>query len=185
MLEVEMKFPLAERSHWEARLSDCGAVWVVDRREEDHYFNAPDRNFAQTDEALRLRRIGEANFLTYKGPKRDTLTKTRTEIEVPLACGDAAAQDMQRVLVALGYKPVAVVRKQRRIYRLERDGWPMEITLDEVESLGHFVEIEVRTSEERFELARDALVRLAESLDLNQSERRSYLQMLLQLSPGS
>ena len=60
-------------------------------READHYFNAPDRDFARTDEAFRLRRIGAANFVTYKGPKRDAQRKMRTEIEVPLPDGDEAA----------------------------------------------------------------------------------------------
>ena len=46
----------------------------------DHYFNGHDRDFHQTDEAFRIRRMGEKNFLTYKGPKRDTDTKTRIEI---------------------------------------------------------------------------------------------------------
>ena len=83
------------------------------------YFNPPDRDLKETDEAFRLRRIGRTNCLTYKGPKRDAETKTRTEIEVPLGDGDETAADMERMLVALGYRPVVVVRKQRRVYRFD------------------------------------------------------------------
>ena len=92
MLEVEMKFPIGEFTALEARLHDWGARQRADVQEADHYFNAPDRDFARTDEALRLRCIGPANFVTYKGPKRDRQTKTRTEIEVPLAEGSPAAE---------------------------------------------------------------------------------------------
>src|SRR5439155_13134616 len=115
MLEVEMKFPVVDFAPLEAKLREWGAHAVGMRQEAYHYFNAPDRHFARTDEALRLRRIGPANFVTYKGPKRDLQTKTRTEIEVPLADGDAVAKDFLGLLTHLGYRHMAVVRKQRRI----------------------------------------------------------------------
>ena len=105
MLEVEMKFPIQEFTPLEGRLRQFGAREGPAVREADHYFNAPDRDFAHTDEALRLRRIGPTNRITYKGPKRDRQTKTRTEIEVPLAEGDRVADDFGRILVHLGYRP--------------------------------------------------------------------------------
>ena len=78
MLEVEAKYRLPDPTAVESRLREWGAVLVADHAEADHYLNAPDRDFARTDEALRLRRIGEQNFLTYKGPRRDATSKTRT-----------------------------------------------------------------------------------------------------------
>src|ERR1700732_1626722 len=109
MLEVEMKFPVADLSSLERRLADSGAVEEQTLDEADCYFNAPDRDFARTDEALRLRRIGSANFVTYKGPKIDAQTKTRVEVEVPLAEGDRWASDFMQLLTYLGYRKVAVV----------------------------------------------------------------------------
>jgi hypothetical protein len=73
----------------------------------DQYFNHPARDFAQTDEALRLRRVGEVNFITYKGPKLDAITKSRHEIELPLPSGDAAATGFAELLTTLGFQPVA------------------------------------------------------------------------------
>src|SRR5438132_10942337 len=130
MLEIEMKFPVVEFTALESFLARAGAHEQTALAEADHYFNAPDRDFARTDEALRLRRIGPANFATYKGPKRDAQTKTRTEVEVPLAEGDRVAEDFTRLLTHLGFRPVAVVRKQRRVYHLERDGFALEVCLD-------------------------------------------------------
>jgi adenylate cyclase class 2 len=179
MLEVEVKYRAADWPSVRARLAVWGADLVEERTDADHYFNAPDRDFKQTDEAFRLRRIGPRNVLTYKGPKRDTATKTRTEIEVPLADGDEAAADMQRMLAALGYRPVAVVRKRREVYRFTRDGFDVEACLDEVEGVGPFVELEVLTDESRFEYARTVVLRLAAELGLKHQERRSYLEMLL------
>jgi adenylate cyclase class 2 len=179
MLEVEMKFPVADFAPLERTLAAWGTKPAVERCDADHYFNAPDRDFAQTDEALRIRRIGSSNFVTYKGPKRDPLTKTRTEIEVSLAEGDEPAEDFARLLTHLGYRAVAVVRKRRRIYHLERDGFAVEVCLDEVEEVGRFAELEIVAPEEQFPAARELLLHLARELGLTASERRSYLEMLL------
>ena len=78
---------------------------VADHAEADHYLNAPDRDFARTDEALRLRRIGENTFLTYKGPRRDAASKTRTEVEVPCPPGEATAEAYLKLFRSLGYRP--------------------------------------------------------------------------------
>jgi adenylate cyclase class 2 len=179
MLEVEMKFAGVDFGPVEQRLAGWGAREDSPRQDADHYFNAPDRDFAQTDEALRVRRIGAANFVTYKGPKRDAQTKTRTEVEVPLADGDRAAEDFMRLLTYLGYRPVAVVRKLRRVFHLERRGFAVEVCLDEVDGLGRFAELEVQAPEEQLPAARAAVQELAAELGLTAGERRSYLEMLL------
>jgi adenylate cyclase class 2 len=180
MLEVEMKFPVDDLPALERRLVAWpGAAPAAPLDEADHYFNAPDRDFARTDEAFRLRRIGPANFLTYKGPKRDAQTKTRTEVEVPLAEGDAVAEAMTRLVRHLGYRPVWVVRKRRRIFRVRRDGFALEVCLDEVDGLGSFAELEIQAPEEQLDAAREVLRRAAADLGLGASERRSYLELLL------
>src|SRR5438477_1074666 len=158
LLEVEMKFPNADFPILERHLADKNAQLVSTLDEADHYFNAPDRDFARTDEALRVRRIGPANYVTYKGPKRDKQTKTRTEIEVALAEGDPAAEDFMRLLQHLGYRAAAVVRKRRRIYRLTRDGYVLEVCLDDVEGVGRFAEVEIQAPEEQLDAARDVLM---------------------------
>jgi adenylate cyclase class 2 len=179
MLEVEMKFPGADFPLLEKRLVEWGARADPSLEEADHYFNAPDRDFARTDEALRLRRIGTANRVTYKGPKRPGRGKTRTELEVPLADGDTVAADCLQLLTHLGYRPVAVVRKRRRIYHLQRDGFALEVCLDEVDGLGHFAEIEIQAPEQREHEAQAVLLAVAAELGLTTDERRSYLEMLL------
>jgi adenylate cyclase class 2 len=185
MLEIEMKFPGADFPILERRLTEWGAVAEAAIDEADHYFNAPDRDFAVTDEALRLRRIGPANRVTYKGPKRGTTGKTRTEIEVPLAEGDAVAVDFSRLLQSLGYRPVGVVRKRRCIFRLKRGGFPMEVCLDEVEGLGRFAEVEIVAPEEELAAARAVLLETAAALGLSGEQRRSYLEMLLASRGGA
>src|SRR5438132_388612 len=179
MLEVEMKFPVDNFTGLENKLAAASARGTAPIQEADHYFNAPDRDFARTDEALRLRRIGPKNRVTYKGPKTDKETKTRKEIEVPLAEGAETAEGFVQILQNLGYRPVAVVRKQRRIYQLERNKFHLEICLDEVAELGSFAELEIVAPEDQLDKAQATLLLLAGELGLKKSERRSYLELLL------
>jgi len=177
--EVEQKFRVANPAELEGRLVELGAdfdppVWQV-----DGYYAHPARDFATTDEALRIRRVGDANFVTYKGPKLDQFTKTRREIEVPLAEGEQPAADFGNLLVALGFRLVAEVYKQRRLAELPWQGLSVEVALDQVERLGHFVELEVRADDGDLEAARQNIASLAARLGLLQGERRSYLELLL------
>jgi adenylate cyclase class 2 len=179
MLEVEVKYRAADLKRLEANLHRFSARLTEEREDADAYFNAPHRDFAKTDEALRVRRIGTANFVTYKGPKIDANTKTRREIEVPLADGAKSAEQFQNLLQAIGFKPVAVVRKKRRLFELSREGYTLHVSLDDVELVGTYAEVEIVAPEAEVERARAAVLRLAAELGLTESERRSYLELLL------
>lgn len=85
MYEVEQKYPLSDVAAVEAALARLGATWHGTVEQVDRYFNHPCRDFAATDEALRLRRTGEALAITWKGPRLDATAKTRRELELPLA----------------------------------------------------------------------------------------------------
>jgi adenylate cyclase, class 2 len=179
MFEIEQKFLCPDFAAIEERLSEWQARRGEEQIEADHYVNAPDRDFARTDEAFRLRRIDTKNFLTYKGPKQPGNVKVRTELEIRLRDGDEAAEQIMQLLAHLGYRPVAVVRKQRRHYHLERGGFAMTVCLDEVERLGRFVEVEIVAPEKQAEAARSLLAETAAALGLTELERRSYLNLLL------
>lgn len=184
MLEVEVKYRAGDRAATVAVLLDAGATLAQDRTDVDLYFAAPDRDLKATDEAFRLRRIGSKSYFTYKGPKRDSETKTRTEIEVALAEGDVTAADAERLLLALGYRPVATVKKKRRVYQLARDGFDLEVCFDSVERAGEFVELEILADDAQYEAAKAVLLGLAAELGLTDQERRSYLGMVLEAQRG-
>jgi adenylate cyclase class 2 len=184
MLEIEMKFPVADFAPLEQTLAGWGVRPEEAQVNADHYFNAPDRDFAATDEALRVRRIGGANRVTYKGPKRAARARVRTEIEVGLADGEQPAQDFMRLLTCLGYRPVAVVRKRRRGFHLRRDGFDLEVCLDEVDDLGRFAEVEIVAPEDQLERANGVVTQVTVGLGLANPERRSYLELLLARQGG-
>ena len=183
MLEIEIKYRVDDFAELETRLGGWRAEPKEDRTDIDEYFQAPHRDFARTDEAFRLRRIGSANFITYKGPRSDAATKTRLEIEVPLAKGDEPADDFRSLAKALGFRPVALVRKQRRTFEMQREGFEIEVCLDTVADVGRYVELEIVAPDEVLEKARSVLLQMAKELELEKMERRSYLELLLETRP--
>jgi adenylate cyclase class 2 len=177
--EVEVKFPLEDPEPICGDLEKLGIKWLGIREEVDLYFQHPSRDFSQTDEALRIRHSGGRAFLTYKGPKLDPTTKTRDEIELPLDPDPTSLANWRRLLERLGFRPVAEVSKRRRRGILEWGHYQVEVSMDEVEELGWFLELEVVVEPDEFPLARDQVLALTQELGLGPSERRSYLELLL------
>lgn len=178
MYEVELKVEADHGSVREA-LADAGAERVGTVTQVDTYYNAPHRVFAETDEALRIRRerhLGDDNEttkLTYKGPLVEDASKTRKEHETAVIDDDATAG----ILDGLGFEPAATVRKEREYFQL--DGYT--VTLDDVIDLGAFVEVEQETTEDNVERVRVGAADVLRALGLNPAEqiRTSYLGLLL------
>jgi adenylate cyclase class 2 len=178
-IEVEQKFRLLERSAIDARLASLNPSPPTATVQVDCYFAHPNRDFARTDEALRLRREGELNYITYKGPKLDQATKTRREIEVALPAGQPTADETAELLQALGFSRVAEVTKHRVESKVHWQGWEVGVSLDDVVGLGNFVELEIMADQRAVDAARECLASLAAHLGLGNCERRSYLELLL------
>ncbi len=176
MIEVEVKYRLTDTAALVERLLALGAHARIPVEQCDLYFSHPSRDFAKTDEALRVRSVGGACVATYKGPKLDATTKTRREIETPLADAPAFVQ----MLEALGFQRVATVTKRRQPFSLEWESQVLEIAIDDVEDLGAFVEVEALAEPEGLDAARERVIAAAAELGLEQGERRGYLEMLLE-----
>jgi adenylate cyclase class 2 len=178
MYEVEVKVR-ADHEAVRERLDALGADPVNEVTQVDTYYDAPHREFVETDEALRVRRetpVDGTEFaeLTYKGPLVESESKTRREVETGVEDGEAADD----ILVALGFEAAATVRKDRERFAL--DGYT--ITLDAVEGLNEFVEVETEVEgESEVESAREAAYEVLRDLGLNPDEqiRTSYLGLLL------
>jgi adenylate cyclase class 2 len=176
MYEVELKLRAGHEAVRE-RLSTLGAENAGTVTQVDTYYDAPHCDFAETDEALRIRREetadGSTTRVTYKGPLVETASKSRREVET----GVADADDFDSILNALGFSPAAVVEKERERYRLD----DYTVTLDTVTDLGEFVEIERHAPEADLETTRrGAADRLRDlGLDPDEQIRTSYLGLLL------
>lgn len=180
MYEVELKFPLNDPDAFVARLVAAGAKPGPAVDQCDLYFNHPARDFEQTDEAFRIRSIGDRHHLTYKGAVVDSQTKTRREIEVGLQGAEAFGKTAE-MLRFLGFRPVREVRKHRQTYGLLEAGRKYEITVDAVDGLGLFAEVETLADEAGKAAAVAAILALVEQFRLPPPERKSYLQLLIEV----
>jgi adenylate cyclase class 2 len=180
MYEVELKFPLNDSRDVIALLTELGSQFATPIEQVDRYFNHPARDFRQTDEAFRIRSVGSSNCLTYKGPILDRSTKTRREIEIDFADSSHSATQMAEMWLQLGFRHVRDVRKIRTPGSLEWNNRRYELALDTVPPIGTFLEIELVVQDADRDAARDAILKLADKLNLHQPERRSYLELLVQ-----
>jgi adenylate cyclase class 2 len=175
MYEVECKVR-ADHESVRTRLAELVGSSLGSVEQSDTYYNAPNRNFAETDEALRVREERAENtvetLLTYKGPLVDSESKTREEAETAVSDPEA----IRSILAGLGYEPAATVHKKRERYTV--DG--VTVTLDHVENLGEFVEAELDV-EDGIDEARGRVTEVLEELGIDPDEqiRISYLGLLL------
>lgn len=184
MVEVEAKLRLPSCNRLEElrhRLQELGARLLEEKNEEDTYYQHPCRDFAETDEALRLRVTSTGGAeVTYKGPKQVLgRGKARSEHTVHLKPGEL--EEAKAILLALGFQPAATVRKRRAYYQLGS----LLVTLDTVEGLGCFAEIEYTGKASPEEAVRE-IEEAIEKLGLQEAEplHRSYLELLLEKSKG-
>lgn len=178
--EVEVKYPVTDAACLQAALEKLGVQWTERVVEQDIYFQHPCRDFASTDEALRLREAGGKAFLTYKGRKTDSVTKTRQEIDLPLDLAATPISLWVRLLAELGFRQVAPVVKTRCRGFVVWEGKRIQVCVDDVAELGCFLELELPAEEENLAEAREVVLSLGRHLGFDRSERRSYLELLLE-----
>lgn len=193
MFEVELKVR-CDHDRVRETLAELGVELDRARAQTDTYFNAPNRDFATTDEALRIRRSVELEdpigsdietavtestaqgqaTVTYKGPRIDETSKTREEIETAVGDGEALVS----ILEELGFESVGTVTKIREIG--EVDGYT--IALDRVAGLGEFVEVERTVPEDSIDTARAGARSCLRELSLDPADgiQTSYLELLLE-----
>jgi predicted adenylyl cyclase CyaB len=105
-------------------------------------------------------------------------------LELALKDGEAYRAEFETLLSLLGFAPVMTIRKLRRKTDCRWDGYVVEVSLDEIDELGTFVEIETTSDLESLDRAKAALASLARHLQLSRPECRSYLELLqLELGP--
>jgi adenylate cyclase class 2 len=137
--EVELKARVDDSEGLLGRIKEAGGVFLREVVQEDYYFKHPCWDFKEKDEALRLRREGAVCILTFKGPRLGKSAKVREELEVRLDDFKGMAALLQR----LGFEKAFTIKKRRSDFSLEG----ATISVDSVEGLGEFVEIEVLVRE--------------------------------------
>lgn len=179
MYEVEVKVKVSDLRLIQTRLEGLGANLLRKGRERDVYYSSPWRDFARTQEVLRVREedYGVKRYvLTYKGPRSGKEVRAREEIEAQVE----EPEKVQEILARLGFQRLREVRKSRTIYGLRN----LSISLDDVHELGTFIEVEGKVEAPELRPKAEADIRsLLTSLEISftEVEPRTYLELLLQV----
>lgn len=178
-LEVEQKYRVENFVSIESSLKILACEPMVAESQCDIYLRHPSRDFGITGEAFRVRETNGISLVTYKGVKEPGAVKIREELEIPLAEG--TKEQWLTVLERLGFQRVAEVRKARRSTRIEINGIMITVSLDSVEQLGCFVELEAIVNDRTtLEATQSTIQQLADKLQVHRIEPRSYLRQLLE-----
>jgi adenylate cyclase class 2 len=172
MLEVELKVKVPSLEPVREQLARKKARSGGKVHEHDIYYNAPHRDFGQTDEAVRVRYKDDHAVVTYKGPKIKKFgLKAREELNFAVESGET----FETMLDRLGFTKTLEVNKWRETYKLGN----ASVSLDTVDGLGTFAEIEV-IAENEADNPTDRIGKIAQEIRVEgEPILESYLELLL------
>jgi predicted adenylyl cyclase CyaB len=176
--EVELKARLQNPAAIESAARQLGSFKYETFKEDVYFRRKGDANKIPTDR-YRLRRMPGQLVVTYKQKIRADGTEVNDETEFEVDNAHAFFKFTDR----FGFEPFVVKRKKSRVYQVER----ADVELNEVEHLGHFIEIEILCHKEsEVPFARTELARLYNQLALTPAdlEPRFYIDMLQEAYPA-
>ena len=179
MIEVEVKLKIRDRKETADKLSMLDFQMGNQKKEIDIYFDNKEGTFRKEDKALRIRQCENLTenecicYMTYKGPKLDSISMTRKEVEMQIE-DEKTGREM---LENLGFASVHPVVKLRQYYHKKN----LTACLDQVDGLGDFLELEMMADcEEKREEALGDIIAVLGDLGYGKEDiiRTSYLSML-------
>ena len=156
-IEMEIKVKLSKEEYNNLyEIMDYKAKYIKDSKQQDVYYQ-PEYFNANMNKWLRIRLSGNKKILTYK--KLDNKMYCE-EYEVEINNSD----NMDKILLSIGLKKITEVIKSRRIYSyLDK----YEVSLDHVENLGYFIEIEVKEKITDYSKEYDELLKNSKKIGIN------------------
>ncbi len=182
MIEVELKVIVKNITKVEEQLLHIGFIKGNYLKESDYYLDDESGSIRNNDQALRircsedLRSESVTNTITFKGPKLDTISMTRKELEIQTDNLETGIE----IFSSLGYKKIYPVIKWRQYYHKNN----ISVCIDQVEHLGNFFELEIIVENElEKNEALEQLFVLLEELGYQKEDiiTKSYLSMLQNL----
>jgi adenylate cyclase class 2 len=173
MIEVEVKVKVVDDV--EKLINVLGGVLIGVEEHVDVYFNHSSRDFKDTDEVLRLRKVNSHAELTYKGPRIGSVSKTREELTLVVDSFDTCRE----ILRKLSFIEFIELSKTRKIYRVDE----FKINLDDVRGLGKYVEVEAEASSiSDVPNVEGKIRRMLEKLGFREEQfiKKSYIELILE-----
>lgn len=161
-IEVEIQVFIQDPSKAEARLNEAGK-FVKSREQTDKYYILPHRDFFakdMPDEYLRIRHEQDRSHLNYSFLhfNEDGWLRATDEYETLIEKPEVAEEIFERINLV----PKVVVKKVRKYF----DCGDFEVTLDNIEDLGDFMEVEARKDFGGIDVTREACKKFLDSLNI-------------------
>src|SRR5262245_20395299 len=138
--EVELKAHLSQPAEVEARAAELGE-FVKESFKEDIYFRRQGDTQLVPIDRFRLRREAGKAVVSFKEKKQ---VEGRVEVNEEVEFEADNPHAFFRFAARFGFEPFVVKRKKSRVYRIGR----AHAEINEIEHLGHFVEIEIMCDDE-------------------------------------
>ena len=169
-METEIKIRLTEEEYKNINIRlEQNSTFIKETNQEDAYYEPKNHQFTKQksiNKWLRIGNRGNKSILNYKNWHDN---KYCDEYAVELDTDT----NMEKILFALGFERIAFVKKQRKTFMYQNK---YEFSLDFVEKLGYFVEIEVKEYDMDVLQEYETLLKLAKefNLNLNAMDKKGY-----------
>lgn len=171
-IETEIKIKISSEEYKEIDLFlKNNAKFLKESKQIDKYYQPTYRSFLKEkneiiNEWLRIGIRGNKKILNYKN-WHDNMFCDEYEVEID------NENNLDKIFNILGLEEIALVDKVRKVYFYLNK---YEIALDYVETLGYFIEIEVKKYDDSAICEYDNLLKIAKSLNLNLDniDKRGY-----------
>lgn len=132
-IELEMKFSVANPKDLEIKILELGFKFIKEKKQLDYYYSPAHKSFAGTRQYyLRVRQQDDGSAIFAFHNVIDNLKTEELEVNI------SNFVVFLEILKRLDYHLDCLVEKNRQIYRNTN----FEITIDQVNDLGVFVELE-------------------------------------------
>ena len=176
-MEIELKFPLMNHNEVFKKLLESISQPVVNNQ-KDTYYNHPSRDFLSAKPVIEWLRIRETprgcsiNYKNWHDPKGEGIYCDEYETKI------SDSKVVEDILISLGFTKIVVVNKSRSSWLI--DG--VELSIDNVQGLGFFIEVEAKKDFGSVEEAKKHLLLLLKSVgaNLGKQDFRGYPMMLIE-----
>ena len=168
-MEIKIKLTKEEYEKLNKKMKLIGK-FLLQSNQQDIYYQT-DYFDGDIDKLLRLRLSGNKKVLTYKKYNNNMYCE---EYEVEIN----NSNNLIKIFDSIGLKKIIEVKKERNIYSYQDK---YEVSLDNVDKLGYFIEIEVVGTINNYFEEYDNLLKNSRNLglNLNNIEQKRYPQLMI------
>ncbi len=149
-MEIEAKILKVDRPKLMQRLESLGAKEVFDGEIYTLFYDTSDASISRRGDLLRLRKMGDKTYLTYKRHISDRTAKIRDEHETEVG----SFEEVNSILTSLGFEVTETMHKHRTSYSFDGSRIEIDVHLDKYSYIPPLMEIEAASLEDIWEIAK-------------------------------